>query len=197
MQRKLIAEAFGTFGLALAVLASLHLGTSVVTTPVVAGLTLALFVYSIGERSGCHINPAVTLGLWSINKIKTAEAIRYIIAQVIGAAAAYLIATAFITTLSLTLLPESLDLFLAELMGTLFFTFGIAAVVYGRVSSQVSGIVVGGSLLLGIIIALAFGSAGVLNPAVALAVGTINLSYILGAIFGAMLGMNLYRKFIS
>ncbi|MEY2665601.1 MAG: hypothetical protein RLZZ480_706 [Candidatus Parcubacteria bacterium] len=199
MQNKLIAEAIGTFTLALAVLANLSMEAPFVPTPVVAGLVLALFVYTIGARSGCHINPAVTLGLWSINKIKTNEAVSYIIAQIIGALVAFGLASTLLGNAEMTLgmAPESMTVFIAEAVGTILFTFGIAAVVSGKVRDDMSGIVIGGSLLLGILIAVGLGSAGILNPAVALSLGSLNLSYALGSIIGAMLGMNLYRRFIA
>jgi hypothetical protein len=60
-----------------------------------------------------------------------------------------------------------------------------------------SGIVIGGSLLLGITLAAGLGSAGIVNPAVALALGSLNLSYALGSIAGAMLGFNFYKYLIS
>jgi 16S rRNA (uracil1498-N3)-methyltransferase len=53
-----------------------------------AALTLALCVYTLGPISGCHINPAITLGLWSIGKIKSWKVLNYIVAQVLGAGAA-------------------------------------------------------------------------------------------------------------
>lgn len=198
MQNKLIAEALGTFTLALAVLANLSMEVPLVPTPVVAGLVLGLFVYTIGGKTGCHINPAVTLGLWSINKIKTNDAMGYIIAQFAGALLAYAAASSMLgSEMTLGMRPESLTIFLAEALGAFLFAFGIAGVVYGKVRDDMSGIVIGGSLLLGILLAVALGSAGILNPAVALALGYLNLSYALGAIVGAMLGMNLYRRVIA
>lgn len=197
MQQKLIAEAFGTFALALAVLTSLSMGASSIATPVVAALTLGLFVFTIGGKSGCHINPAVTLGLWSINKVKTIDAAKYIVAQLIGALLAFGLASAVLGTKSADMAPESMVNFVAEAVGAIFFGFGIAAVVFGKVKDDIVGFVIGGSLLLGIIIAAGFGSLGVLNPAVALTLGAFNLSYVLGEIIGVVLGMNLYRKLMS
>ena len=197
MQQKLIAEAFGTFALALAVLTSLSMETPIIATPVVAGLVLGLFVYTIGNKSGCHINPAVTIGLWSINKVKTNDAVKYIVAQLIGALLAFGLAAAALGTKSTGMAPESMANFLAEAVGAVFFGFGIAAVVMGKVKDDIVGLVIGGSLLLGIIIAAGFGSIGVLNPAVALTLGVFNLSYVLGEIVGVTLGMNLYRRLMS
>ena len=197
MQQKLIAEAFGTFALALAVLTSLSMETPIIATPVVAGLVLGLFVYTIGNKSGCHINPAVTIGLWSINKVTTNDAVKYIVAQLIGALLAFGLAAAALGTKSTGMAPESMANFLAEAVGAVFFGFGIAAVVMGKVKDDIVGLVIGGSLLLGIIIAAGFGSIGVLNPAVALTLGVFNLSYVLGEIVGVTLGMNLYRRLMS
>lgn len=195
MNAKLIAESVGTFALALVVVSAVA-GMAMIAVPVAAGLTLALFVYSIGKVSGCHINPAVTIGLWSIDKIDARQALRYVLAQLIGALGAVLVlSTVFeIGTLTLTRGSESGTIFLAEVLGTALFTFGIASVVYGRVHDAMSGAVIGGSLLLGIIVAAQVGSAGILNPAIALALGTLSLSYIAGAVVGAVLGMQLYKQ---
>lgn len=83
--------------------------------------------------------------------------------------------------------------FLAEALGAFFFTFGIAAVVLEKVHSQMSGLVIGGSLLLGITIAATLGSNGVLNPAVAWGIGSLNLLYVLGPIVGSLFGMQAYK----
>jgi len=135
----------------------------------------------------------VTIGLWSIKKVSTAEAINYIVAQLIGALLAFGIAVVFFNGISLGMVAESGTVFWAELIGAAVFTFGIAGVVYGKVKDAASGLVIGGSLLLGIVIAAHLGSAGILNPAVALALGSISLSYVLGSILGGIVGMKLYK----
>ena len=198
MNSKLIAESVGTFALALAVVSSVA-GMPMVPTPVLAGLVLGLFVYSVGKVSGCHINPAVTLGLWSIDKISTQETLRYIAAQLLGAVAAVLVLSVLFDmgSFSLTFAEEAGRVFLAECVGAMLFTFGVASVVAGRVNDAMSGVVVGGSLLLGIVVAAQLGSAGILNPAVALALGSLSLSYVAGSVVGAVLGVHLYKRVLG
>ncbi len=197
MLKKLTAEFIGTTTLSLAVLLSVTVTDSVLITPILAGLVLGLFVYSIGSVSGCHINPAVTLGLWSISKISTKDAAQYIAAQGLGGLAAFGIVAATTGGVSLGLVAEDGSIFLAELVGTAIFTFGIASVVYGKAADAASGLVIGGSLLLGITLAAALGSGGILNPAVGLALGSTSLSYILGSVGGAMIGMRVYKHLVN
>ena len=189
--KKYIAELLGTFTLALVVGLSLA-GSFPPATPLLAGLTLGLFVYTIGAISGAHINPAVTIGAWSIKKIGNKDALWYIVAQFIGAAIAMLVVSKT-TGMPHLVVVSSWKVVLAELVGAFFFTFGIASVVYNKAHAHVSGVVIGGSLLLGIIIAAALGSNGVLNPAVALGIGSFNLAYLFGPIVGAVFGMQAYK----
>jgi glycerol uptake facilitator-like aquaporin len=191
--KKYIAEALGTFALTLVVALSLA-GRFPVSTPVLAGFVVLLFVYSIGHISGTHINPAVTLGLWSINKIKTADALNYIGSQFIGACLALFLVSSWPgLTMTTLIVKNSWEVGLAELIGTFFFAFGIASVVYERASAIISGLVIGGSLLLGITIAALLGSNGVLNPAVAFGIGSFGVMYALAPIIGSVLGMRLYK----
>lgn len=190
--RALIAEAFGTFGLTLAVLVSLNNPDFPVPTPVVAGLTLMLFVYTIGPISGCHINPAVTLGLLATDLVDFRHAVGYIAVQFFGGAAALAFGAALFPEPAELVVRNTLLVGVAELLGTLFFLFGIATVVLGGVHESASGVVIGGSLLLGISIA-AHASNGVLNPAVALGIGSLSLAYVWGPIVGAVMGAGLAR----
>ena len=188
--KKYIAEALGTFALTFVVALSL-VGKFPVSTPVLAALVLGLFVYSIGHISGTHINPAVTIGAWSIKKIGTNEAVYYIGSQCVGAIISLFIVS-WTVGMPSVVAANSWMIACAELLGTFFFTFGIASVIYGKTPSQLSGIVVGGSLLLGITIAALLGSNGVLNPAVAFGIGSFSFAYALAPIAGSVLGMKVY-----
>jgi aquaporin Z len=94
MQRKLVAEFFGTLWLVLggcgaAVLAAKFpdVGIGLVGVSLAFGLTVLTMAYAIGHISGCHLNPAVTLGLVAAGRFSAAEAVPYIGAQVVGGCA--------------------------------------------------------------------------------------------------------------
>src|SRR5919198_3338429 len=85
---KYVAELFGTFvlvlgGVGTAVLASAKVGNLGVA--LAFGLSLLAMVYVIGPISGCHVNPAVTLGVLLSKRMSAREALGYIVAQIIGA----------------------------------------------------------------------------------------------------------------
>ncbi|MCY9803055.1 aquaporin Z [Vibrio scophthalmi] len=88
---KLLAEGFGTFWLVLggcgsAVLAAgfPQLGIGFVGVALAFGLTVVTMAYAIGHISGCHLNPAITIGLWVGGRFEAKCVLPYIIAQVIG-----------------------------------------------------------------------------------------------------------------
>ncbi len=81
------AEFFGTFWLVLggcgsAVLAGAFIGRAGVS--LAFGLTVLTMAYAIGHISGCHLNPAVSLGLWAGGRFPAKDLIPYIVAQVLG-----------------------------------------------------------------------------------------------------------------
>ncbi|MCL2738205.1 MAG: aquaporin Z [Bacteroidales bacterium] len=92
MKKKLTAEFIGTFWLVLggcgsAVFAAAFpgLGIGFAGVALAFGLTVLTMAYAIGHISGCHLNPAVTLGLWAGGRFSAKEILPYIIAQVSGA----------------------------------------------------------------------------------------------------------------
>ncbi len=104
MIKKLGAEFFGTFWLVLggcgsAVLAAAFpdVGIGLLGVSLAFGLTVLTMAFAIGHISGCHLNPAVSLGLWSGGRFGAGELAPYIAAQVLGgiagAAILYLIAS--------------------------------------------------------------------------------------------------------
>ncbi|WP_086980723.1 aquaporin Z [Vibrio aphrogenes] len=88
---KYLAECFGTFWLVLggcgsAVLAAgfPDLGIGFVGVSLAFGLTVLTMAFAIGHISGCHLNPAVSIGLWAGGRFPANQLLPYIIAQVVG-----------------------------------------------------------------------------------------------------------------
>lgn len=86
--KKYVAELIGTFALVFigcgsAVIAGSHIGFAGIAFAF--GLTVLVMVYAIGPISGCHINPAITIGMLTAGKISPRDSVGYIIAQCIGA----------------------------------------------------------------------------------------------------------------
>jgi aquaporin Z len=95
MSRRLGAEFIGTFWLVLggcgsAVLAAAFpgLGIGFLGVALAFGLTVLTMAFAIGHISGCHLNPAVSIGLWAGGRFKAGDLVPYIVAQVLGALAA-------------------------------------------------------------------------------------------------------------
>lgn len=90
--QKYVAEFFGTFWLVLggcgsAVLAAAFpdVGIGLLGVSLAFGLTVLTMAYAIGHISGCHLNPAVSIGLWAGGRFSAKELLPYIISQVVGA----------------------------------------------------------------------------------------------------------------
>jgi aquaporin Z len=102
MGKKLLAEGFGTFWLVLGGCGSAAIaanfpyltgadiasgnpfGLGFLGVSLAFGLTVVTMAYAIGHISGCHLNPAVSFGLWASGRMKGSELLPYIVAQVIG-----------------------------------------------------------------------------------------------------------------
>ena len=91
LMRRAFVEGIGTFWLVLggcgtAVLAAKFpdVGVGLVGVSLAFGLTVLTMAFAIGHISGCHLNPAVTLGLWAGKRIPGRDVLPYIVAQVVG-----------------------------------------------------------------------------------------------------------------
>ncbi|MGF1726988.1 aquaporin Z [Photobacterium nomapromontoriensis] len=99
MIKKLAAEFIGTLWLVLggcgsAVLSAAfpELGIGFLGVALAFGLTVVTMAYAIGHISGCHLNPAVTVGLWSGGRFPASEVLPYVLVQVLGGiAGAYIV----------------------------------------------------------------------------------------------------------
>lgn len=193
----------------IAMLAAEFLGTAVLATVVInisrsqigigyfvaigVGLALALLVLAFGKTSGAHLNPAVTIGLWTLRKIQTVQAIAYIAMQMLGGLAAWQLANYFVGSEIRSIAGDSFEwkILVAEAVGAFVFTFAIAAATYQDLKSGQKAALIGGGLFLGIVVA-SIASNAVLNPAIALANQSWARAYIFGPIIGGVIGFNLY-----
>jgi MIP family channel proteins len=212
-----VAEFIGTFVLVFAI----TLGVSLFVNPqgtgsdwAVVGLVhfLVLFtiVMTIGSISGAHVNPAVTLALLALRKIRPNDAAVYILVQLAGAVAGALM-TKFLLideladqtnvgapSLNLSILGGDFQGFIAELLGAFFLVWAVVAVaVNPRAARDWSGLAIGGTLGFAVLILGPLTGAS-LNPArwfgPALVSGEWNtpLLYIFAPIVGGVLAALAY-----
>lgn len=187
----LAAELIGTFLLTLTVSVSVA-GHLPLPAPVVAGLTLGVIVFLFGGMSGAHVNPAVTIGLLSVKKISASAAAAYIVAQVLGALIAMFLSQFLTGTTTGITAGDSPLIAVSEAIGAAILVLGVSSVVHKKTPEDASGFVIGASLLLGALTASA-GSNGIVNPAVAIGLGSISWSYILGPVVGGIVAAWVYR----
>jgi glycerol uptake facilitator protein len=162
-------------------------------------LALVALVLMLGSVSGAHLNPAITLGLWSLRRIKPLPAVAYIGAQLSGAIAGYYLYTYFVNSQWEGTGAFEARVLVAEAAGALLFAMGWASVVYQKYTGGTAAFVIGASFALGLLVAsiasVATGvfSGGFINPALALgAQQWVWGSYMLGPVLGAVIGFNLY-----
>jgi aquaporin Z len=171
MQQKLAAEFLGTLWLVLggcgsAVLAAAfpEVGIGLHGVSLAFGLTVLTMAYAIGHISGCHLNPAVTLGLVAGGRFPIGEAVPYIVAQVAGAIVAatilYVIASGqagfslssgFAANGFGELSPGKFGFgsaFVTEVVMTFFFLFIILGATHGRAPAGFAPIAIGLGLTL-------------------------------------------------
>ncbi|GAB6121278.1 MIP family channel protein [Dysgonomonas termitidis] len=135
------------------------------------GLAVLAMVYTIGKVSGCHINPAITLGLLLSKKISAKDAGLYMIFQVIGAivgsAILYVLAKDSGSTTTLTGANGYTDLlpaFVAETVFTFIFVLVVLGVTSKGANNQFAGVAIGLTLVLVHIVCIPITGTSV-NPA--------------------------------
>lgn len=187
--RKYIAEFIGTavlviFGCGSAVAANALLDAQAVIVPlsfstlaiaVAFGLVIIAMAYSVGNVSGCHINPAVSLGMLITGKMSVTDFIGYVISQILGGIAGAAILTAILGGTGYGLgtngygeasaMGASLtQALLVEVVLTFVFVFAILGVTSKEKYSSVAGVVIGLTLTLVHILGIPFTGTSV-NPA--------------------------------
>src|SRR5437667_6993856 len=91
MAKKLAAECFGTFALVFAGTGAIVIdevtggGVSHVGVALTFGLLVLAIVYTLGDISGAHINPAVTIGFWAARRFQSRQVLPYVVSQCAGA----------------------------------------------------------------------------------------------------------------
>jgi glycerol uptake facilitator-like aquaporin len=170
----MIAECFGTFALATAVLSGCN--------PAIA---LGILVLLIGAVSGSHVNPAVSAGLASVRRFNISKLAMFWLAQFVGALLA-LITHSWLTmnklAVDITWTDFTWKKLFVEILGTAVFLFGINLAVSKKLEGIQLAAAVGGSLFFGAM----FGAG--LNPAVNLVSGGASLMGMIGPVIGAVLG---------
>jgi aquaporin Z len=176
---KYIAEFIGTFFLVLTIgCTGIGAGAGVLA-PLAIGAALMVMVFAGGHISGGHYNPAVTLGVLIRGKVRAADVVPYMVAQLAGAAVAALVVVkslrAGVTVTSIT--PHVGPALLAEFLFTFALVYVVlnAATAEGTSGNSFYGLAIGMTVMTG---AFAVGdiSGGAFNPAVALGICILGFS---------------------
>ncbi|MBX3461253.1 MAG: aquaporin [Planctomycetes bacterium] len=205
MARKAIAEAMGTFAMVFAGTGAIvinHVSEGAITHVGIAltfGLVVMAVIYALGEVSGAHINPAVTLAFWAAGRFKAREIAPYLAAQLVGAlAASALLLVMFGNVKSLgATLPAGApwQSFALEVVLTWFLMFVILGVSTGaRETGIMAGAAIGGVVALEAMFAGPISGAS-MNPARSLAPALVSghlehvWVYLLAPVVGALLAV--------
>ncbi len=213
--KKYVAEFIGTFvlvlfacGTAAVVGCNAAAGTGYLLTALAFGLVIVAMAYSIGNVSGCHINPAVSIAMLVSGKMTLKDFIGYVVSQFLGAIAGAAVLMAIVgvdTGLGANgLYNGNVGIsFVIEVILTFVFVIAILGVTSKQENGAVAGIVIGLSLVLVHILGISFTGTSV-NPArsfgPALFVGGEALKnvwvFILAPLVGGVLAAITY-KFLS
>ena len=176
---KYITEAIGTFFLVLTVGCTVLHGDVGVIPPIAIGSALMIMIFAGGHISGGHYNPAVTLGVLVRGRIGGADAIAYMISQVLGAAIAAAV-VGYLKAGIVMVIPGTPNVGHA-LVAEFLYTFALVYVVLnvatakGTQGNSFYGLAIGFTVMTG---AFAVGgiSGGAFNPAVAIGITIMGLS---------------------
>ncbi len=183
--KKYISEFVGTFSLTffacgVAVTVGCSTPAGIIATALAFGLVIVAMAYSIGNVSGCHINPAVTIATFIDKRINRKDCIFYIIAQILGALAGSLVLALCLGSFKALganayggMLPNDtkvslLIAFIIETVLTFFFITVILTVTKKKEHSNIAGIIIGLTLVLIHLLGIPFTGTSV-NPARSLA----------------------------
>jgi aquaporin Z len=176
---KYIAEFIGTFFLVLTIgCTGIGAGASVIA-PLAIGAGLMVMVFAGGHISGAHYNPAVTLGVLIRGKVKAADVVPYMVAQLVAAAIAALVVSKFLRAgiVVTPIVPKIGPALLAEFLFTFALVYVVlnAATAEGTSGNSFYGLAIGMTVMTG---AFAVGdiSGGAFNPAVALGISVLGIS---------------------
>ena len=211
-RRRLIAETFGTFALVFAGTGAIiinDISKGAITHPGIAltfGLIVLAMIYAIGDISGCHLNPAVTLGFLVAGRFESRLAIPYCLSQFLGAIAASATLKFLFpdhTTLGATLPAGSaMQSGILEFLLTLILMFVILCVSSGAKEKGImAGVAVGSVIALEAMFAGPICGAS-MNPARSLGPALLsgNLStlwiYLLSPVAGALVAIPLHRAIV-
>ncbi|MBC7708378.1 aquaporin [Polaromonas sp.] len=189
----LVAEFLGTGFLTLLILS---VQRSTIGVPffvaAAAGLTIAAMVLAFYRVSGAHFNPALTLALFTARRVTLIRTLLYVVVQIAGAYAAYLLYSYFVKNKLQDIGGKfGWRVFTAEAVGAGLLAFGYSAALFQRFTVGLAAAAAGIAYMLGSI-AASSASVGLINPAVAFGVKASTLAYLLGPVVGALVGANLY-----
>jgi aquaporin Z len=205
MMKKLVAEFLGTFALVFAGTGAIVIndvsggGVSHVGVALTFGLIVLAMIYTLGDISGAHLNPAVTLGFFAARRMPAVEVLPYVVSQCSGAIAASLLLRllfpAHATLGSTTPAGPALQSFALEIILTAILMFVILGVSTGASEKGITaGIAVGAVIGLEALFAGPITGAS-MNPARSLAPALVSLKltslwiYLIAPILGAALGV--------
>ena len=205
--RRYVAELLGTFALVVlgpgaAMVAARTHAFGHAGVALAFGLVVTIVVASTGHIGGAHINPAVTLGFWSVGRFPGRDVLPYVSAQCAGAVLAsallsWLLGTAGGVGATTPMLPLAQSL-VVELGYSALLAFVIMGVATDpRASASAAPFVIGATVFAGALVAGpltggSFNPARTLGPAVVGGVWTAHWLYWLAPILGMMAGMRLY-----